>query len=86
MRMSIKGQWLEFLAAIPGAARFRADQVEDLRRVFYAGAYALLEIQDRISESEVTDDQGLVIYIRLHAELDAFMEELRATTCVRDSA
>src|SRR5262245_21293117 len=53
-------------------------QIEECRRPFYAGAFALLMTFARIGTDEVTEDAGVAHLEALQHECEAFIAELRA--------
>jgi len=65
--------------------RFEAQGIDiedpDIRdtvgHAFYAGAAAMLELMNRVSPDDVSEDAGVEMLTRLHEELDTYTRGLR---------
>lgn len=48
-----------------------------LREVFYSGVAAMLELMNRVSGEDVSEDRGVEMLARLHEELDVYTKGLQ---------
>jgi hypothetical protein len=68
---TVDGLWQEFARAVmpPHAP---ADQVREMRRAFFGGAWAMLTTVEQIGDEAVSEDQGVAILEALARECRAF--------------
>ncbi len=53
-------------------------QTQETRRAFYAGAGLLLEaLNSAVGPDEVSEDEGVAIFESCHAEITAFLEDVK---------
>lgn len=75
---TIKAKWDSFEAKVLPKDCSEV-QREEMRRAFYAGAAALLALNDEIAAFD-TEAKGIALLSALYEEAEAFAMNLRATT------
>ena len=72
---TIRDMWLTY-----GRERFEKAGIDltdpavqgTVEHAFYSGAASMLELMQRVSPDDVSEDQGVEMLTRLHEELDAY--------------
>ena len=73
---TIRDKWNGYLESVVPAAASAA-QVIETRRAFYAGALAVMTINSRIGEPDVTEDEGCRAMDNAMSDLTEFLQLLR---------
>lgn len=73
---TIKDKWNGYLESVVPATASIA-QVTETRRAFYAGALAVMFINSRIGEPDVTENEGCQAMDNAMAEIEEFLQLLR---------
>jgi hypothetical protein len=72
---TIAGQWDDyFVKVLLGSGVTNSVQIQETRRAFYAGAYALLMLLSRIASDDVTEESGVEYLEACRRECQAFYD------------
>lgn len=73
----IKKGWDSYLKSVVNPKN-NAEQIAEMRRVFYAGAMVSFVAYRNVGEDHVTEEDGVEILMAMQEEIEGFQEELRA--------
>lgn len=67
--------WIEFERIVWADQTIRENQRREGRRVFYAGAGAMLACCKQIGDESINEEDGAQMFERLQAEIDSFLAD-----------
>lgn len=73
---SIEDEWVGFSGMIFAKMNPSPVQVEEMKRAFFAGAWAILCAAARIGEPDISEDEGVQFFEARQAEGRKFYREL----------
>ena len=73
---TIRHGWESYAAAVIPLEAERTQRIES-RRCFYAGAWYLLQILNRVAEDDISEDAGVRILERITGEIEEFYRHVR---------
>lgn len=73
---SVQEEWLGFSGMVFSKQKPSDVQMEEMRRAFFAGAWAMFCGMKEIGEPDVSEEEGMAHLDRVEAECRAFYENL----------